>query len=209
MICVSIAQLSPKEILALLPKQEMAEIRIDLIDATDEELRSIFSSHPCLIATCRLGKYDDNQRLEKLKLAIDAGAAYVDVEVDGQELVWETIKEYVEDKSCQLILSYHNFDFTPHVEDLIELIDSCFMYGAAIAKVACQVETKEDAENLLMLYDEYDDVVLIGMGELGIETRVKALSLGAPFTFASLEKGKETAPGQIDKETLQALINKV
>ncbi len=45
-------------------------------------------------------------------------------------------------------------------------------------------------------------MVIIGMGEKGVITRVAAPMLGAEFTFASAETGKETAPGQISKERL-------
>ena len=44
------------------------------------------------------------------------------------------------------------------------------------------------------------------MGNKGRITRVAAPLLGSPFTFASLSKGKETAEGQIEKDTLEQMM---
>ena len=40
-------------------------------------------------------------------------------------------------------------------------------------------------------------MVVLGMGEMGKITRIMAPFLGAEFTFAAMDEGKETAPGQI------------
>jgi 3-dehydroquinate dehydratase len=44
------------------------------------------------------------------------------------------------------------------------------------------------------------------MGKEAQITRIAAPLLGAPFTYAALESGRETAPGQLDKDTLAALL---
>jgi len=43
------------------------------------------------------------------------------------------------------------------------------------------------------------------MGELGKVTRVRGGAFGSVMTFAS--KGKASAPGQIDAETLSKMLN--
>lgn len=45
----------------------------------------------------------------------------------------------------------------------------------------------------------------ISMGELGKVTRVRGGAFGSVMTFAS--KGKASAPGQIDAETLSKMLN--
>ena len=44
------------------------------------------------------------------------------------------------------------------------------------------------------------------MGSKGRITRIAAPLLGSPFTFASISKGKETAEGQIEKDTLERIV---
>ena len=46
---------------------------------------------------------------------------------------------------------------------------------------------------------------LPSMGELGKVTRVRGGAFGSVMTFAS--KGKASAPGQIDAETLSKMLN--
>ena len=57
MICVSLAEKDPNVCLEILEKVEMAEIRIDLAELSDEDIMKIFSARKKLIATCRPGKY--------------------------------------------------------------------------------------------------------------------------------------------------------
>jgi 3-dehydroquinate dehydratase len=52
-------------------------------------------------------------------------------------------------------------------------------------------------------------MVIIGMGKLGVVTRIAAPLLGAEFTFAAPETGKETAPGQISKDKLLSIIRQI
>jgi 3-dehydroquinate dehydratase len=44
--------------------------------------------------------------------------------------------------------------------------------------------------------------VIIGMGEQGRILRIVSPYLGASFTYASLEEGKETAPGQLSMKQM-------
>ena len=52
-------------------------------------------------------------------------------------------------------------------------------------------------------------MVIIGMGEQGVISRVAAPLLGAEFTFAAAETGQETAPGQISKDKLLSIIRQI
>jgi 3-dehydroquinate dehydratase-1 len=47
------------------------------------------------------------------------------------------------------------------------------------------------------------------MGVKGRILRVVAPLLGSPFTFASLSEGRQTAEGQMDRETLFRLVETV
>ncbi len=62
MICVSLAEKDPEVCLEILEKVEMAEIRIDLAEFSDEDIIQIFSAGKKLIATCRPGKYSTDRK---------------------------------------------------------------------------------------------------------------------------------------------------
>jgi 3-dehydroquinate dehydratase-1 len=83
MICVSLAESTPEKCLTALEGIPFAEIRIDRMRASEEEVGRIFSSHPRLIATCRPGRLTDTKRLRLLRAAVSAGAAYIDIEVEA------------------------------------------------------------------------------------------------------------------------------
>jgi 3-dehydroquinate dehydratase-1 len=47
------------------------------------------------------------------------------------------------------------------------------------------------------------------MGDAGKITRIAAPLLGAPFTYASAEDTKKTAPGQIKADKIDAIIKMI
>ena len=89
------------------------------------------------------------------------------------------------------------------------LLDRAFQLGADIAKIACAVRGAGDCARLLALHEGRNDVVALGMGPLGGVTRIAAPFLGAPFTYASLLRGRETAPGQLDVQTLESIFEQL
>jgi 3-dehydroquinate dehydratase-1 len=109
-------------------------------------------------------------------------------------------------------MSYHNYKRTPSRQVLEEIIESCFAAGVDIAKISCQSLSHADTARILSLYDreevnyENKKIIAVAMGEIGKISRLAALLLGAPFTYASLSQGKETAPGQLSKQSLLEIL---
>lgn len=208
-ICVSIGERSPKACLQMLRGQEFAEIRIDRLEKPDERMvKAIFSAHPKLIATCRAGRIKDKVRKELLLTAMDAGAAFVDVEVESPDAYKEEIIGMAKEKNRSAIVSFHDHEKTPGEDGLKRIVELCFASGASIAKIACMVNSPRDGARLLGLLDDSRQMVVVGMGNLGRITRIAALLLGSAFTFASLGEGKQTAPGQLEKEELAGLLER-
>lgn len=206
MICVSLAEESVAGCLAALKELDFAEIRIDMMRLTLDDIRTLFSLPMRLIATCRPGSILDKYRKKFLMEAIESGAAFVDVEVESERSYREEIIAKARACSCRVIVSFHDYVRTPARHVLERVVDSCFRAGADIAKIACTVHLEQDNARLLGLLDDSKKILVIGMGETGKITRIVAPLLGSPFTFASLSGGKETAAGQIDKETLEGLL---
>ncbi len=207
-ICVSIANTSFENILRILEEVGMAEIRIDLLDLMPNQLEMVFSSHNNLIATCRQGRYDDAQRASMLSRAIDSGAAWVDLEIETSPEWRRPLIDMARSKRCRVIISWHCFGKTPDEKDLFSIVDSLYTAGADVAKVSCLSNSRADSSRVLGLYSKYRKIVALGMGDTGIITRIAALSLGAPFTFASAE-GNATASGQIDYKEMAQLVNRI
>ncbi len=206
MICVSLAEKGLEACLAALFGMPFAEIRLDMTDLTPAEVRLLFSSHSNLIATCRAGRLDPDLRKALLMEAIEAGAAYVDVEFDAPTRYREKIRQRAKDAGCKVIISFHDYAGTPERRVLQKIISASFRMGADIVKIACTVQSRADNGRLLGLLDSGKEIVVVGMGEAGRITRVAAPFCGSPFTLASLSDERQTADGQIDHETLKGIL---
>ena len=62
---------------------------------------------------------------------------------------------------------------------------------------------------MLGLLDTDRKLVVVGIGEHGKITRIIGPLLGSQFTFTASQKGKETADGQIDRETTVRMIEEL
>lgn len=208
MICVAIQNKTVADCLALTQDAELADLRIDLAGFGVDEVTSFVKQSACpVLATCR----HDTMGLEKqeilLKAAVDAGAKYIDLEIEIPQEQRNKLVEYAKNKACTVIISYHNYKETPATAEMMKLIEYCFAYGADVAKLAVQNNTKADAARTLSLYAQPGRLVVLGMGAEGIVTRVAAPLLGAEFTFASASPELATAPGQISKSVLQTIYS--
>jgi 3-dehydroquinate dehydratase/shikimate dehydrogenase len=100
------------------------------------------------------------------------------------------------------IVSCHNFE--GHDWELPE----GSLVGANTLKLAITVEDSTGALPVWQLLD--DDrrrgVIPIAMGEAGKWTRILGLAHGAPITYASLDRGDETAPGQISAPDMRDIF---
>ena len=209
-ICISIGNIPFDTISGILNKVEMAEIRLDLADLNENEIRAVFPGHDNLIATCREGRYDDMERARLLEIAIECGAAWIDIEADAKPGWRESMIKLVKSSDSNLILSRHFYTHTPSLDELKKVADEMFEMDADLVKIAAQVNHTSEAASLLGLYSYYNsDIVSIGMGPIGVITRLAAPFLGAPFTFASAGDDQITAGGQIEYNEMTGLIEKI
>ena len=209
MICVALAELSFAEIMTVLQQEEMAEIRIDLLDLSTEQLRHIFQNHSQLIATCRKGHHSDAERQALLELALQNGAAYIDLEHDAPESYRQTLTQLAHTHGTRVIISYHNFDLTPSAEKLQQILRDCEDQSADIVKIVTFCHTESDGERLLVLYTvNTKPLIAFGMGIAGRKSRIAALRLGVPFIYAAADNSKPTAPGQMTKAEILHLLEK-
>lgn len=214
MICVSIQNKNCEEILSLLSRVEMAEIRLDRCSLTEDEVEEVFSSDTPTVATCRIGgeiTVDKARRL--LSAAIKAGASFVDVEIEAPKSLATTLRTLAREYGTRYIRSWHDFEGTPSVEALKAMVEKCLYHGAELVKIVTTAHSQEEVQRVLSLYDDalWNDadrrpsrgcLVAFAMGEEGRFSRKDCLALGAPYTYAALTQEEATAPGQWSYDAL-------
>lgn len=212
MVCVSIQGKTRDEIYDILDRAdvEMAEIRLDLCPLDDDDIEDLFgNSDTPLVATCRAGvEYTQAEAEHRLTLAIDAGAKYVDLEIEAPAAVGKRIKKAANEAGTILIRSYHNYECTPSIEEMEDMAEKCIKFGAEVVKLAVMAQSAEDVERVESMYEclEPGQLLAFCMGEAGRQSRVDALKLGAPFSFAALDASESVAPGQWPLEEMNKAV---
>ncbi|MBO6027806.1 MAG: type I 3-dehydroquinate dehydratase [Bacteroidales bacterium] len=136
----------------------------------------------------------ENQLLK----AIEAGAKYVDLEVEAPPMMGRKIRQACQEYGTMLIRSFHDFEGTPPEATLLSLLEKGRRFGGEVVKIVTTATCKADVDRVLALYREAEPGTLVAfcMGLEGRESRLEALKQGAPFTYACLTAEEATAPGQ-------------
>ncbi|MDW7759399.1 MAG: type I 3-dehydroquinate dehydratase [Acidobacteriota bacterium] len=211
MICASLGRLSPGRCRKLLRTIPFAEIRLDLADWTEEDIRGVFALPNRLIATCRPGRgVSDAVRFGILAAALEAGAAYVDVECDAAPSFRRNLVSHARRRGRRVILSYHNHRRTPSAAVLERIAVRGLKNDADIVKIACRARSAGEALRIVSLYREpggrAGKILAFGLGARATWTRIAAPLLGAPFTFAHPDGLEKTAEGQIAYGEMERIL---
>ena len=232
MICTTIQNRNLEQIYEALEQCEMAEIRLDRCALTARETEELFTSDIPLVATCRISELAaDEPSLQKPELtplsreikamqmaekrlirAIEAGARYVDVEIEAQKQMSKRVRQAAHENGTVFIRSYHDFEGTSSFEALKAVVEKCVYHGADMVKIVTTAHSEADVEKVLALYEWCREEKKSGnerigaladggllafcMGEAGRQSRVDCLKLGAPYTYAALSEEEAAAPGQ-------------
>ena len=229
MICTTIQNKSLEQIYEALDMCEMAEIRLDRCHLTDKQIDELFSADVPLVATCRICEVAQNepslqaQELsaqsreikamqiaeKRLIRAIEAGARYVDVELEAQKQMSKRVRQAAHENGAIFIRSYHDFEGTDSTEALKAIVEKCVYHGADMVKIVTTAHSQADVDKVLALYDwcrtNQDEriaaladggLVAFCMGEAGRQSRKDCLRYGAPYTYAALTEEDAAAPGQ-------------
>lgn len=221
MICASIRARDTRE---ALDEMELAfglahlvELRLDLMEEWDLKLLLARKKGP-VVVTARSDREgggfrgSEEERIGLLREAVELGADFVDVELNTEGRLLETLREHLRRKggATRLILSWHNWNGTPPGRTLRGVVEKCLSAGAAIVKVVTTALRPE--HNLVALelicWGKAHGIPIISfcMGELGRPSRVMAPLVGAPFTYGCLCPGREAAPGQIGVSELRVAL---
>lgn len=212
MICVSLANKDIDSIFQILerPDVQMAEVRLDSCPLTMEEVEDLFSSiDKPLIATYRLADASLVAEAEaKLLTAIQAGAAFLDLDIDAPAMMCKRLRREAREAGTLLIRSFHDAEGTDSTRSLSAVAEKCIHLGADIVKIATTAASEADADKVLRLYDLLppENLVAFCMGDAGSRSRVECLAKGAPFSYAALGPEEATAPGQMSLADMRKAV---
>jgi 3-dehydroquinate dehydratase type I len=215
-ICVSILPATIPEALRLIEKAEdsyvdFIEIRLDQL-GNSRELSDVASHGKTpKIATHRLpsrqGKFSgtSTEQNDILLNAAKSGFEYVDVDLSNPKLKG-SVKE-LNSLGVQSIVSFHDFTGPLTIPEMASILKREISSGADVCKIVTTAKRVED--NLAMLNfasaaSGKTKLVCFCMGESGKVSRLLAPLFGSFFTFASLERGSETAAGQMTVREMKA-----
>ena len=186
---------------------DILEFRIDALKNPEisEIKKTIEEINFPMIATNRINseggsfKGSEEDRFNILYECCDL-VDYVDIELQSDDEYINRIHE----TGTKTIVSYHDFEKTPDLNEIMYIVSKEQELGD-IAKVAFMPQDLEDTLTVLAVLSHCENTIAISMGDLGSYTRVMASKFDSPITFTA---GTDvTAPGQIDIETMKALLN--
>lgn len=193
---------------------DLIEIWIDKI-LDEENISSLIKHCPYpVLAVCKTPKErgnflgSTNERVNILISAAEAGASYVDIDIETSINEIDRLKKSIP-QQCKLILSFHDFESTPAKNKLEILFKKAQEISPnSIIKIATFCNTIEDAIVLLELLKQYassQKMIVLGMGEYGSITRILGPHLGSLINFCSKDKSSSTAPGQLTVNNLHRI----
>jgi 3-dehydroquinate dehydratase / shikimate dehydrogenase len=145
------------------------------------------------------------QRLAVLREAAELGAEYVDLEWDAA-----TPQAVAEIKSAGATVIVSRHDFVRMPPELANAWwDDLASRGADVVKVVGTAHDVSDCLPVLRVLERADrPTIAIAMGESGLLTRVLALrSEQCLLTYASLDSGRGTAPGQLTAAEMREVFH--
>ncbi|KAK9949893.1 hypothetical protein M0R45_005403 [Rubus argutus] len=195
---------------------DLVEIRLDYLKVFNhnEDLKTLIRESPLpTLFTYRPkwegGQYggDEKQRLDALRLAMELGADYVDVEFQVAQEFIDSICGKKPDK-FKVIVSSHNYQDTPSVNDLGNLVARMQATGADIVRIATTTLDITDVARIFQI-TVHSQVPVIGlaMGERGLISQILCAKFGGYLTSGTTGSGIVSAPGQPTIKDILHLYN--
>ncbi len=199
------------------PVQSLAdviEIRLDAMDVPAVEACCRLLPHPLLFTNRPqweggLWHGSEEDRLEYLLEAMAMQAAYVDLELRAEPVFRRRLLAARDRSSTRIILSWHDFQQTPSIGELQDVLHEMMGSGADIGKIVAMARHSGDVvrlQQILVEANEHDfPLICFSMGEAGRISRLATLFLGGFMTYTSADDRQMTAPGQLSAEKMAAL----
>ncbi len=198
---------------------DMIEVRIDYLGKLQpaqyaEITRNAYKAagNKIVLVTLRNGTdggpfvADDKYYGDVYRAVIESGAAdIIDLELFRDAAMIRALVKAAHAKGIKVIISDHEFKFTPDEGEIVRRLLLEQEFGADILKIAVMALSPEDALTVMSatakMRHYYTDrpMLTMAMGKWGVLTRITGEGFGSDLTFASVG-GKASAPGQIPAE---------
>lgn len=211
-ICTAIVNRDLAAVRGIEPITDLFEVRIDLIGDGWQGLAKELNKPWIACNRCAEEgggwKGDEASRIETLLQAIELGADMVDIELRTRNLASAVQRT---ENRVKCILSFHELERTPTLEEMKETVNRQLEAGADICKVATTAQRFEDNLTVLQVITEFPKtrIVSFAMGPSGLTSRILSPLIGADFTYASIEAGRESAPGQLTVRDLRKIYEMI
>lgn len=193
------------------------EVWLDYVDGVDEKFikRLVDLLGERLILLFRRQNLEAikmplEQRYEILK-QLDNSLAWVDLDVTTQAAELDFIRDH--GLKIKTVVSYHDYSGTPDTVRLEKITDIMSRYRPGIYKLATLCKSHEDAlrllKHLLKLKADGKAAIVLGMGEMGLVTRVFGTLWGNGMTFAPVDSAEQSAPGQLTRRQLENIFKEL
>ena len=210
-VCTSISAKTPGEMAekataAFALGTDLVEFRIDLLEDPSSirgEDISRFARRSIITVRRRDEgggfRGPESERMRLISEMSQLKPVYVDIELSTAK---ENPKWFMEEvsKRTKTIVSWHDFGGTPSTRVLQETREEAGALGD-VAKIVTMARKRQDNLRVLKLYEEDGPLIAFCMGEAGKASRLAAMRLGSPVTYASLPN-EGVAPGQIPLATI-------
>ena len=188
---------------------DLVEFRIDAMNHPNpDDVVNIIKdiNHPLIATNRRIdeGGFFRGSESERTEILLEASkhADIIDIELETDSYQMNKIIK----ASKSTIISYHDFEKTPNVDVLLEVVSRERKLGD-IAKFAVMPNNISDTVVVLNVLSQVENTIGISMGDLGRYTRIVAPLFGSPITFASLDS--KSAPGQLDIQSTKNFLDKL
>jgi len=206
-------------------KPDVIEWRVDFFEAIGDartvvetaiKLRAAAAGIPILFTrrNSREGgepiSLSEQQVVDVYRAVCANGAAdMVDFEMDNEPTHVAAVRDYARAMKMPLVLSFHDFNATPMVDDIVAKFERAQALGADIAKVAVMPRSNEDVFALLAATSRASreltiPVVSMAMAAMGATSRTNGWLFGSAMTFAV--GASPSAPGQMPIEDVRSVI---
>lgn len=183
---------------------DLVELRLDLFKDLDfQALQSLKSGFKIpMIFTLRKkdqgGRYphSEPQRFADIERLAALNPDYLDIDCTVPlELITKISRQ------TKSILSYHNFEKMP--DDLEGLFNKMQETPASLYKIAAMAHSSIDTFRLLNFAGKKKNLIALAMGDVGQVSRI----LAPVMTYAALDEGQISAPGQLLIEDLSQIYH--
>lgn len=204
---------------------DLLEWRVDFFEAiasTDDVLSAASAIHGAArgipILFTRRSRFeggqpiplDEAQVVDLYRAVCAEGSIHLaDFEMARESAHVQAVREVCNANGVGLVLSFHNFQRTPPLAELLDRFQLAERLGADVAKVAVMPEREEDVLRLLEATAAASracaiPVVSMSMGGWGALSRIGGGLFGSALTFAV--GARSSAPGQMPIDDVRAAL---